>query len=105
MVAAGKVEVKRKNDYLIDSFEFFLKENSRGKKTFLIYQRLFSQYLKVKNIPKAEDVLVRFRDSFPRSRSKHEVMIANLIDYFRKLNDKDSIIRWAQKIKNKDFLP
>ncbi|MAX65815.1 MAG: hypothetical protein CME66_02665 [Halobacteriovoraceae bacterium] len=84
-----------KNSYKenIFVFEAYLKYFPKGKKSEAIYERLFNNYMSVKNYAKAKDVLDRFVKYYPND-IKQEAMIAKLMDAARARRDNDEIRAW-----------
>ena len=91
------------NQYLDKSYYLYLSKNPRDKRSFKIYQRLFSRYMKKGEVRKAEEVLFKFKKYFPDAFAKQEVMLAQIIDFYVKKGDKQGIARWVDKINNKEF--
>ncbi|MCY4524212.1 MAG: hypothetical protein OXB84_05700, partial [Halobacteriovoraceae bacterium] len=97
---AGK---KIKNKYIIEAYRDYIQLHPRSKQTFKIYQRLFTLYLTKKKISKAEETLLEFKDQYPKSRRKQEAMLAQIIDYHKKANNKSEINSWVERVKSGEF--
>lgn len=106
LVILGKKSLskKLKNKYLVYSYEEFLKNNPRGKKSLLIYQRLFSAYFDKNKIDDSERVLFNFRKYFPRKFSKQEAMLAKIMDYYKNKNNRSKVNEWIDRIDRKQFV-
>ena len=101
MASLGKpgVTAQTNERYLIKAYNLYLAKYPKDKKSFLIYQRLFNSHMEKKNIPKAEETLKRFKYNFPKAHTKHEAMLAKIMDHYRKENNKAGIQKWVKSIK------
>jgi hypothetical protein len=98
------VSKKNKDKFLIKVYNIFLTRYPQSKKSFKIYQRLFSAYNESKKISEAESILFRFRQSFPKAISKQEAMLANIMDYYKDKNDKMKVKLWVKRINEGEFV-
>ncbi len=105
LASLGKKGISKatKNQYLTKSYYLYLSKNPRDKRAFKIYQHLFSLYMGKGEVRKAEEVLSKFKNNFPDSFSKQEVMLAKIIDFYVKKNDREGIKRWVDKINDREF--
>lgn len=103
-LSGRKVSKKVKDTYLVKVFNLFLARYPRGKKSYKIYQRLFTAHYEQKDISSAEKTLIRFRGSFPEAVKIQETMLAKIIDYYKDKNDKKSIKKWIARINAGQFV-
>lgn len=89
--------------YLTTAYLSYLGRDSKSKKAYTIYQRLFSSYYSKGQIPEAEKVLLSFKSNFPSAVKVQEAMLARLMDYHRRKKDKDAIYGWVQRINSGEF--
>lgn len=106
MSALGQKGItKSTNDkYLVKTYIQYLKINPSSKKSDIIYQRLFSNYYELKNIPKAEKVLLSYRRHFRGNHKTQEAMLAKIMDYYKTKGDLKSILKWTARIKRGEFV-
>ena len=83
-------------------FEKFIEHYPNDKRMKTIYERLFNNYMEIKDYPKAKLTIERYAKRFPKSTSQ-EVMIAKLMDVRRKQGDNDAIRAWVSDIEEKKF--
>ena len=98
-----KVGATVKDKFIIEAYREYILLHPRSKETFRIYQRLFTLYLKKKEISKAEDILLEFKEKFPGKTKKQEAMLARIIDYHKKKNNKSSIRAWIRRVDSGEF--
>jgi tetratricopeptide (TPR) repeat protein len=98
------VSKKSKDKYLVHSWLSYLKKNPRSKKSFKIYQRLFSTYYDKKDMTNAENTLYAFKKNFPKAVKTQEAMLARVMDYYKNKKDGAAIKAWVQKINSGEFV-
>ncbi|MBC98159.1 MAG: hypothetical protein CME63_10440 [Halobacteriovoraceae bacterium] len=100
----GKGVSKKTTDlYLTKAYTAYLKGNPRTKKSYKIYQRLFSQKYEQGDIKGAEETLLQFKNFFPAAIDKQEAMLARVIDHYKDKKDRPNISIWVGKINNGEF--
>ncbi len=105
MATLGKgVKKENQEKFLIPAYEAFLASKPNGEKSNVIYQRLFSAYLEKKDYQNCEKVLNKYRQNFSRDNEPQEKMLAEVMDGYRKNNDKQSLTSLANKIEAGDFV-
>ena len=97
------VSQKVRDEYSRKAYFAYLSHFPRTKKAFKIYQRLFSSLIKKGKILDAEKVLFKFRAYFPRAVVKQEVMLGEVIDFYKKRNDRKGLEKWVKKIRKGEF--
>ncbi len=97
------VNKKTTDKYLTKAYTAYLSGNPRSKKSFKIYQRLFSQQYEDGDIKAAEKTLQQFKFHFPAAVDKQEAMLARVIDFHKKNNDRENIKIWVAKINSGEF--
>ncbi len=105
LASLGKrgISQQTKDNYLISSFEYYLEVNPNDKRAYRIYQRLFTAYMEKGEIQNAERLVYRFKKYFPKDHKKSEVMVAEIIDYYKERKDKSNIKVWVSRINKGDF--
>ncbi|MCK5073269.1 MAG: tetratricopeptide repeat protein [Bacteriovoracaceae bacterium] len=98
------VSSAKKRKYTVQVYNDYLKNHPRSQRASAIYQRLFLEYMRKNLVDKAEDVLVRFKRYFPREHQKQETMLAKIMDYYKKRQDKANFSKWVKKIKRREFI-
>jgi hypothetical protein len=88
----------------IFTFESFLRNWKKGKKAQGIYERLFNNYLAMKDYGKAKSVLDRYTKQYPRDYKTQEAMIAKLMDIDRKKRNNNAIRAWIAAIDGKTYV-
>ncbi|MBT5094438.1 MAG: hypothetical protein HOM21_09365, partial [Halobacteriovoraceae bacterium] len=99
-ISGRGVKASTKEKYLIPAYESYLEKNPNSAKSSKIYQRLFSVYFDKKNLPKAEAILLTFRDKYPKNLKVHEAMLGKIMDHYKKNNNRDGIKIWINRINN-----
>jgi len=100
----GKGVTKATSDkYLSKAYSLYLKKNPRSRKSFKIYQRLFSQNFKEGNIKEAEKVLKEFKFHFPQKIKQQEAMLARIMDFHKDRKDRVEIKKWVDRINTGEF--
>jgi hypothetical protein len=89
--------------YLAKAYSIYLKKNPRSKRSFKIYQRLFTQKMDAKDISGAEKTLKEFKLHFPKSIGKQEAMLAQIIDFHKASKNKKKIGEWVGRINQGEF--
>ncbi len=97
------ISKKIKGQYLTKAYHLYLSKSPKDKKAFKIYQRLFALHMEKGEIYKAEEVLLIFKDYFPKALIIQEAMLARIIDFYRKKKDKAGIRKWVGKINDREF--
>ena len=92
-----------KDKYVIEAYEDYMLLHPRSKKSFKIHQRLFTIYLRRKKIDKAEETLLEFKEKYPKSVKIQEAMLAKIIDYHKKANNKAAIRSWVGRVNSGEF--
>ncbi len=90
---------KLKNEYLDTVYQAYLIQYPKGKKSFAIYQRLFSKEMELKKVENAERTLMAFTKNFPKAYVKQEAMLAKLMDHYRKIKNISGIKKFVALIK------
>jgi len=105
LAALGKPRISKatKNKYTLPTFNYYLKNYPKTKKSYSIYQRAFNLYFSKGQLGDAERVLIDFSKNFPASRGKQEAMIAKIIDYYKKRKNYDEVERWAERVASGEF--
>ena len=96
------VSAKTKAKYTAQVYEAFLRESPKSKKSFVIYQRLFSRYHEKGDMKGSENVLMKFKSNFPKAIKTQEAMLAKIMDYYKDKKDEQRIKYWVKKINNND---
>ncbi len=104
MVSLGK-DVKKStvDQFLVPAYQSFLSSNPAGEKSSLIYQRLFSVFIEKKNYLDAEKVLVTYKTTMPAEFETQEKMLAQVMDHYKDIGDKVSLVNWVKRIDAKEF--
>lgn len=101
---AGKnISKKSKDKYIEVAYLNSLREDPRSKNADKIYQRLFSLYYDKKDIPSCEKTLLSYKKNFPRNSKTQEVMLAKIMDHYKKKNDVAGIKAWVSRINAGEF--
>ncbi len=104
MASLGKgVKKETQEKYLVPAYEAYLTSKPKDEKSAVIYQRLFSVYFEKKELAGAQQTLYRYRDNFPQDHEPQERMLAEIMDHYKKSNDKKSLSEFANKIEAGDF--
>ncbi len=102
-LGAKSIKKETKEKYLSKVYLLYLRNNPKSKKSYRIYQRLFSSYVEKKDFVNAEKVLLAFKRNYPRDYSTQEAMIAKIMDYHKDRNDKVAIKGWVSRINSGEF--
>ncbi len=102
-VGNSGVSKQTKDKYLVEIYEDYLKSNPNSKKSYKMYQHLFSAYYDRTDIPNAERTLLTFKKAWPTAHSVQEAMLAKIMDYYKKQNDRENIRSWVARIGNGEF--
>ncbi len=92
----------KQSDKFIYTFEAYLRNWPKGKKSKEVYSRLFNNYMSEKQYDKAESVLNRFVKYYPRDLTQ-EAMIAQLMDVSRSKKDNNKVRAWIAKIDKGNY--
>lgn len=92
-----------KDAYLAPALEAYLVTDPKSQKSLDAYEKLFTTYMDNKQIDKAEDILIRFRQNIPNAAIKQEAMLAEVMDYYKKQNNREGIEKWIGRIRSKQF--
>ena len=92
-----------KDKYLEKVYLDHIKLLPRSKKNEKISERLFNHYMEKKDLAKAERTLKGYASLYPRKKSKHEAMIAKIMDHYRKVGDKKNFSIWMDKIRRGEY--
>ncbi len=105
MAALGgkNISKKSKDKYIEIAYINSLRADSKSKQADKIYQRLFNLYFDRGDIPSCEKTLISYKGSFPRKFSTQEVMLAKIMDHYKKKSDLNGIKSWVQKINTGEF--
>lgn len=106
MIAAlGSKSIKKSttDQYLTKVYLLYLQNKPQSKKSYKIYQRLFSAYIEKKEFGNAEKVLYAFKKNYPKDYSTQEAMIAKIMDHYKDKNDKEAIKLWVTRINRGEF--
>lgn len=106
MIAAlGSKGIKQttKDQYLSKVYLLYLQNNPRSKKSYRIYQRLFTSYADKKEFANAEKVLLAFKRNYPKDFATQEAMLARIMDHHKDNNDKAAIKGWVKRINAGEF--
>ncbi len=98
------VSAQTKEKYLEFAYVASIKQEKSPKKRYTLYQRLFTLYSDKKEYSKAEQALLAFRREFPKSIGVQEAMLGKVIDYYRSINDKNSVFQWVGRINSGEFV-
>ena len=98
------VSAATKEKYLEFAYVASIKQEKNPKKRYTLYQRLFTLYSDKKEYSRAEQALIAFRKEFPRSIGVQEAMLGKVIDYYRSINDKNSVFQWVSRINSGEFV-
>ncbi len=101
---ANGVKKENEDKYLVSAYESYLSSNPKGDKASLIYQRLYTTYYTMKDIPNALSTLNRFRQNFPTENGPQERMLAELMDYYKTQNSQKELIELSNRIENGEFV-
>ena len=89
-----------KKKYNSFGYNTYLKKYPRGKKSNVIYQRLFKEHIKSKDTALAESLFNRYQQYYPREISTQEAMLARIMDIYKNQNNRAGILKWVKKINN-----
>lgn len=105
MAALGQKGISKASEdkYLTKSYLAYLARDPKSKKSYSIYQRLFTSYYTKGEIEQAEKVLLSFKSNFPSAVKVQEAMLARLMEYHRKKKNRDAIYSWVQRINSGEF--
>ena len=102
-LGSNKLAKRVKDKHIIEAYEEYMNLHPRSKKTSKIYQRLFTLYFKRKEIEKAEEILLKFKRKFPKERKVQEAMLAKVIDFHKKKDNKSSLRAWIRRVVSGEF--
>ncbi|MFT6069412.1 MAG: tetratricopeptide (TPR) repeat protein [Bacteriovoracaceae bacterium] len=102
-LGAKSIKKSTTDAYLTKVYLLYLQNKPKSKKSYKIYQRLFSAYIEKKEFGNAEKVLYAFKKNYPKDYSTQEAMIAKIMDHYKDKNDKDSIKLWVTRINRGEF--
>ena len=105
MASLGQKGVSKETEskYLTAAYLSYLARDSKSKKAYSIYQRLFTSYYTKGEIAEAEKVLLSFKLNFPSAIKVQEAMLARLMEYHRGKKDSNAIYGWVQRINSGEF--
>lgn len=104
MASLGKgVKKETQETYLVPAYEAYLTSKPKDEKSAVIYQRLFSAYFEKKDLSGAQKTLYRYRENFPQDHEPQERMLAEVMDHYKKSNDKKALMEFANKIEAGEF--
>ena len=92
-----------KNRYLESAYLATVKTEPNSKRSYKIYQRLFSSYMEKKDVENGEKTLMAFKRNFPRDHKTQEAMLAQIMEYYKQNNDEDMIKNYVQRIGRGEF--
>ncbi len=85
---------------LLAVYSGYLALNPRNKKAHTIYQRLFALQMDDKDLSAAEKTLDTFRKNFKKDEKRSEAMLAKIMDYHLKKEDKVNFNRLYKKVSS-----
>lgn len=97
------VKKETQEKFLIPAYEAFLSTKPKDEKAPLIYQRLFSAYFEKKDMSGAQKTLYKYRENIPQDVAPQERMLAEIMESYKKSNDKKALMEFANKIEAGEF--
>ncbi len=92
-----------KSRYLESAYLATIKNEPTSKRSYKIYQRLFSSYMEKKDVDNAEKTLNAFKGSFPRDYKTQEAMLAQVMEHYKQANNESMIKAYVQRINRGEF--
>lgn len=97
-LAETKLSTKTKTEFYRESYEFFLSEWPREKRSEAIYDKLFNIYLKQDKDDLAHRLFLTYSKYNRKDLNKQRGFAALLIDYYVKVKNTDKLSEWVIKI-------
>jgi tetratricopeptide (TPR) repeat protein len=92
-----------KDQYTMTAYKLSLENDSKSEKASKIYQRIFKYYISKKMMADAEKTLMEFNENFPNESGIIEAMIAQIIDYYKRVKNYPEVERWAKRVASGEF--
>ena len=102
-LASPALAKKASDDYYISAYNAYLKVDRKSKKAEVIHQRVFQKYFDKRDFKNAENVLRSYKINYPKNLATQEVMIAKIMEHYRKAENQKEFSRWVKKIRNKEY--
>lgn len=104
LASLGKTKNKQVQDkYLKVAYERYLSNFPRGKKADTIFQKRFGLEIAKKDYKGAEEILLRYKKSFPRNILKQEAMLARIMDHYKKAGNISMFRNYVSRVKSGEF--
>lgn len=102
-LAQKETSQKMKEKHYVPVYTAFLKNDSKSSEANKIFQKLFKIYFERGAVDNSISVLDQFKVNFPNDVSVQEVMITEVIEYFRRAKQNDKTKEWIAKIFRNEY--
>ena len=96
-------EGKRKEKYLLPSYEIYLSIDKKSNRSDKIYQRIFNKYLANQDMVNTEKTLDRYKNQFSKNHLTQEAMLGKIMDFYKRKNDRKNFRRLVRKIQRGEY--
>jgi hypothetical protein len=90
---------KERYNYTVYTYDNHLTIYPVGKRSQLIYKKLFNVYLKEKNMEKAHPAIERYKKNFPQDIKIQRQMFTQVMDHFISIKDSNALATWVSKLE------
>jgi tetratricopeptide (TPR) repeat protein len=104
LASLGEKKLNQKEKYYLPVYSRYLAFDNKSDRAKSIFEKLFNVHMEKKDVAQAEQVLIRYTQSFPDDFKIQEAMLAKIMEQYRVTKNNTQIKRLINDINSKKYL-